>query len=184
MSRMGALVLIPKTAKDVGRALKSAMAPFRRDKWDCWMVGGEWSGLLTGGYDPRKNPKNYETCELCDGTGIRTKPFAPFPGLPERLRVSRKVPCKCNGCAGTGRSLKDSHGWAHFPGDIQPANLVSPRVSRRLYSILTLGGEWHDCERARTNAHGFVRNRNFAKRVAAVLRESDDALAVVVEYHR
>lgn len=98
--------------------------------------------------------------------------------------MSMKVPCKCNGCEGTGRSLKDSFKWALFPGDIQPADGVSPKVSRRLYSILTLNGEWHDCEHWSQNADTFIRDRKFAKKVAAILKESTDALAVVIQYDR
>lgn len=183
MSRQSALVLVPANTQDLARALTNAMAPFKKVKWDAWTVGGQWSGLLSNGYDPRKNPKNFEHCDLCDGTGTRTKPFPLLPNLPKVIAEARKVPCKCNGCRGTGRHLMDSYRWEHFPGDIQLAHEVDPSVSEKLYSILTLSGEWHDCEHVRPTAHGFIRDKDFPKKVAAILRESDDALAVVIEYH-
>jgi hypothetical protein len=39
-------------------------------KWDWWVIGGRWTGYL-GNENPEDNPKNWETCKICDGTGDR-----------------------------------------------------------------------------------------------------------------
>jgi hypothetical protein len=71
-------------------------------RWDWWQVGGRWTGLLSPGYDPEKDPANIETCRLCDGTG---------------RRADMVVENGCNGCQGTGRCVKWPTAWVKFSGD-------------------------------------------------------------------
>jgi hypothetical protein len=39
-------------------------------KWDGYMIGGRWTGYLRK-EKPENNPKNFETCMICGGTGDR-----------------------------------------------------------------------------------------------------------------
>lgn len=67
--------------------------------WDWWVVGGRWTGLLAAGYDAEKDPANFETCFICHGGGLRTDEL----GRAARLKDPGYT---CNGCGGTGKSLK------------------------------------------------------------------------------
>jgi len=59
------LVIVPQ---DVSVA--EALEPYRNAEWDGFEVGGRFTGLLDG-YDPEQDPENFESCELCNGTGKR-----------------------------------------------------------------------------------------------------------------
>lgn len=74
-------------------------------KWDWWVVGGRWSGVLAPRYEPSKDPANQETCWLCQGTGTRCD------------GVTGNQPVRCNGCRGTGISVKFSSNWRKVPQD-------------------------------------------------------------------
>ncbi len=69
--------------------------------WDWYVIGGRWTGLLTG-YEPEKDPRNIETCSLCKGTGTRTDWLKSTS--PEWVKECNG----CNGCLGTGKSVKFS----------------------------------------------------------------------------
>lgn len=40
--------------------------------WDWYQIGGRWSGAFAEGYEPEKDQRNWERCDLCNGTGVRT----------------------------------------------------------------------------------------------------------------
>jgi hypothetical protein len=71
--------------------------------WDWWQIGGRYTGRLSG-YNPRLNPDNIETCDLCNGTGTR----------PDMT-----VANGCNKCDGKGAALKWPTQWGLHSGDIQ-----------------------------------------------------------------
>ena len=88
-------------------------------KWDWWKIGGRWAGWLSGEYDPDGDPRNYEACAECGGTGI-----------------------ECEACGGTGRSRR--YGNAPFDGDIVPLGGVAERVKGNPpHALLTAAGVWH-----------------------------------------
>lgn len=70
--------------------------------WDWYEIGGRWTGQLDG-YEPDKDPINYEKCDLCEGTGVRE---------------DMEVKDGCNACAGKGVRLK----WQFAPheNDVMP----------------------------------------------------------------
>lgn len=68
---------------------------------------------------PHKDPANFETCWLCDGTGVRTD------GLSGN---------GCNGCDGTGRKLKHAPKWKQVGNSAQIASLS-------IEAIRAIGGE-------------------------------------------
>lgn len=74
-------------------------------KWDWWVVGGRWSGVLAPRYEPSKDPANQETCWLCQGTGTRCD------------SITNHQPMRCNGCRGEGISVKFATQWKKVPQD-------------------------------------------------------------------
>jgi hypothetical protein len=43
--------------------------------YDWWQLGGRWSGYKIKGYNPRKDKRNHEKCNICNGSGYRGKLF-------------------------------------------------------------------------------------------------------------
>jgi hypothetical protein len=74
-------------------------------KWDWWVIGGRWTGMLIPHYDPDKDPDNRQICVLCQGTGKRTDVSDP------------ELQQKCNGCGGTGIETKWPTQWKRVAGD-------------------------------------------------------------------
>lgn len=106
--------LIDCAAEEYGASAGQDGRFYRRQpanpKWDWWGIGGRWTGFLDPTYDPTKDPRNIETCWLCKGTGTRT---------------DMTVANGCNGCDGTGKSVKchfepfdgDQMRWGDIPFD-------------------------------------------------------------------
>lgn len=108
--------------------IKSTYNP--KSKWDWWVVGGRWTGIFKPNYDPYDDPKNQQTCDICNGSGRREVPLlsttdTPSPilsiigisdkGTDEEMIVAinaeneRRMALrgedglmKCNGCQGKG----------------------------------------------------------------------------------
>jgi len=81
--------------------------------WDWYQVGGRWTGEHDG-YDPTKDPRNIETCWLCNGTGKRT---------------DMEVENGCNGCDGTGKMVKWSTSFAPHYADVMPISEIREDMS-------------------------------------------------------
>lgn len=82
-------------------------------KWDWWVIGGRWQGELDANYDATKVPENWQTCWLCRGTGLRSDDL----GREARLKDPSYG---CNGCNGTGKSLKWNSQWVqHNEGNVK-----------------------------------------------------------------
>lgn len=96
--------------------------------YDWYVVGGRWTGALDG-YKPWEDPQNYESCDLCDGTGLRTDEVGKQNGGMGWCRG-------CNACKGTGMKKK-WHNQPH-PGDLQPLSKVSDEL---ICSTLIINGE-------------------------------------------
>ena len=79
-------------------------------KWDWWQIGGRWTGAYAHGYDPAKDPRNIEECNLCGGTGRRDDKIAKEHRLTDPSYT-------CNGCDGKGVSVKWPTQWARVPSD-------------------------------------------------------------------
>jgi hypothetical protein len=95
---------------------KDFMEPFYEKVWDWYVIGGRWTGILTG-YDPTKDPRNIETCNLCNGSG--TRPDADRFGSDWKKQMKG-----CNGCMGTGKTVKFS--FVDVPDNAMP--LTDARV--------------------------------------------------------
>jgi hypothetical protein len=70
-------------------------------KWDWWVKGGRWSGVLDPTYKPEEDTRNTETCYMCEGTGIRSDEI----GNQARAKNPEYT---CNVCNGVGTHLKYS----------------------------------------------------------------------------
>lgn len=87
-----------------GEVLKAVKRTNPNRKWDWYQVGGRFTGLL-GAYEPTKDPRNFESCSACGGTGKRNS----TPGSE----------AGCNVCNGKGLRLKWAADWVdegnHMP---------------------------------------------------------------------
>lgn len=97
---------------NVVRKVQKILSPFREDfdadtdeitgLWDWYQIGGRWTGVHSPNYSPEDDPRNKETCRLCQGTGIRDGR-------------------ECNGCRHSkplGIRTKWPTEWAAFDGDV------------------------------------------------------------------
>jgi hypothetical protein len=143
-------------------------------KWDWWVIGGRWTGAFTPDYDPSEDPRNIETCRLCNGTGKRDDEL----GKEER---KRNPEYGCNGCNGTGKSVKYS--FAKHKGDIMPASKVPEKVTP--YSLVTPDGKWY--AKGEMGWFGMSDDNKSEEKweevVKGLFKKHKDCLAVVVDYH-
>ena len=72
-------------------------------KWDWWQIGGRYANKFSM-KNPLDDPRNWETCTLCGGTGKRTDDI----GNAQRM-INPEY--GCNGCEGTGKSEKWPSRW-------------------------------------------------------------------------
>ena len=136
-----------------------------KGKWDWWAIGGRWTGELTD-YDPAKDPANTETCDLCHGTGVRTDMI---------------VQNGCNGCVGTGKSLKWPTQWKKYNGDMRLLSAIKKDTSS--FAIVTPDGEWH--EQGEMGWFGCVSNEDAAWSVKqkALIEKYKDCIVVACDMH-
>jgi hypothetical protein len=151
-------------------------------RWDWWVVGGRWTGMLDPDYDPREDPRNTETCFLCEGTGRR--PDADTFG-EEWIVWSNG----CNGCMGKGTRLA----WAFVPfdGDRKAVPDVDVSIVGTPLALVTPDGRWH--ERARSgwfgikiedeNGEGEKPEKAWEGVVLALLDQHPDSTITVVDCH-
>lgn len=112
-----------------------------QSKWDWWVIGGRWNGWLAPPEaQPEKDPDNWKTCWLCQGTGMRNDEIG-------RQTREENPEYTCNGCGGKGKSLV----WPTEQKD-SGYNIVSPRYIESLgllgdlptpYAFIDLEGSWH-----------------------------------------
>ena len=178
-----------------------------RSKWDFYVIGGRWTGMLTG-YDPTEDIENWETCPACRGTGSRD-------GELERRDPEYRYD-GCTGCDGMGWRVKCPARFRDHEGNVQPvANLLKrieefvpgelteaqKRENEELppslqmepltvppvipYAVLTPDGEWHQRgkpERFRMPQDEQERE-DWAKVATEIFTEHADCYAVVVNCH-
>lgn len=144
-------------------------------KWDWWAIGGRWTGAL-GGYDPRADPDNLVSCWICDGTGKRVAPPQTGPGDQ-----------KCNGCDGTGRTLKFPTEWKN-EGNVAPARVVLDLAESSKFvpfALVTPDGKWH--ESARMGWWAMTSDDkepdDWQREVVEHLKASPTAVCVLVDCH-
>lgn len=104
-----------------------------KEQWDWYQIGGRWSGNL-GKSDPKDNPENWETCPICNGTGLRNDKLG--------KEARKKDPAyTCNGCSKfngekrayqdpehPGQRLKWPTEWKAAEDDIVHVSEVNPKA--------------------------------------------------------
>lgn len=148
------LVAVPNgTSEEIENAVAHEMAPYDENgewfrdgsRWDWWVIGGRFVGWLSE-YEPRKDPRNHEQCDLCGGTGTRRDAIARANNFKEGY---------CNGCSHekdiTGREgwrVKWPSSWVPYDGDVMPAAQVKA-ISRKIAASAFLRSRhWHEGDRA------------------------------------
>lgn len=125
---------IKEADNDIEKAIGHQMAPFNEggewfadgSRWDWWQIGGRFSGrFATPDYEPSQDPRNQESCRLCDGTGKRDDML----GAEARKHDPNYT---CNGCGGKGISTKwptdwVDHGNVAKRGDLDETKLIEAR---------------------------------------------------------
>jgi hypothetical protein len=153
------LVIVPQDS-----SVAEVLAPYRDLEFDYYVVGGGFTGLLDG-YDPEQDPDNFESCELCKGTGKRLE--LPPPIETHTLDAGQWVKAMdysrttrehqeslggCNGCRGKGTHLKPSSDWKCYEGDdILLADLTAEQYEGKFYAVCIGMGMgikgWYSSER-------------------------------------
>lgn len=179
-----ALALIP--AQDgVVEAVTKVMGPWCEEDgenpngwWDWWVIGGRWTGHLSE-YDPVNDPRNWEKCFLCQGTGIRTDWRLKDPTYG------------CNGCGNKGTDippgmrLKHAPQWVRHEHDTIPvASLLRlyVRAPEKVepYRFVTPTGS---VGKENWTGQTFLKDEEYPTKFVAALRAHNDHLAVIVDYH-
>lgn len=151
-------------------------------KWDWWQIGGRWSGWLSE-QDPEADPDNWEVCTLCSGSGKRPR------GREDFGEEWEKATNGCNGCKGTGKSLKWPTRWKD-QGNIVPVSVVLQQLADGKkgmipFAIVTPDGRWF--EKGEMGWWAAVSNKkkqaDWGQEVAALYQKYADHTAVAVDCH-
>lgn len=184
-------VLVPRTEKDIEAAVEKILAKTEGKKWDWFQIGGRWTGVYDG-YDANKDPKNWETCSLCQGTGTRRDAVVMAGGgVKEGF---------CNGCSHhakeyglpVGKAIKWPTQWEQRSGDI--ASVEVAETKDLPHSIVTPFGVWHEAKEDwahynQPNAKTWDKKRAAAikewkeKRIPSLFKRYMDCWAVIVDCH-
>lgn len=149
-----------------------------QSKWDWWTIGGRWTGMLRPDYKPYEDPRNFEPCDFCGGTGKRNDAL----GRRERLTHPGY---SCNACRGKGTKVKFATKLAPPPpgGNWRPVREILDFEPP--FAILTPDGRWQ--EHGDMGWFGLVRNEkseaDWKAEARAILADFPDYVAVVVDVH-
>lgn len=184
----------PKCEECRGKGLvKTKYNP--RSKWDWYSFGGRWTGALSG-YEPWKDPRNMEECDLCRGTGVRRDQVAmKHKQVTAVIGVDQCVgeedhPRKgqtgwCNGCDGRGSRTKFR--YEQHDGDIQLAGDIKEEALKKHmpYAVVTPDGEWWN--QGRMGWWGMstdnLKDEDWDAIVRDMIKTNAGCLAVVVDCH-
>lgn len=196
-----ALAIVPADG-DLDELLDETMAPFDENgevfdydalpfSWDWYQVGGRYSGRLDDS-DPGRDPRNWETCFICEGTGVRNDELG-------RQTRERDPGYTCNGCGGD-REITGQPGvrvswptrWVRSEGDVQDALSIAARLAELPdealpYTIVTHGSESVTVRERWTGETFEDTGADFRATLATILSARMTAglkdRVVVVDYH-
>lgn len=150
MSHASVLVVLPGEIREPQEAVQYEMEPFDEEggwfrdgsRWDWWVIGGRFTGCLDL-YDPQMDKRNWESCDLCDGTGTRRD-------------LDKVVEGWCNGCSqflkkglAVGVRIKWPTEWVPHNGDVMTMGELR-KIKRdspfRTYAVLK-ERNWHERSR-------------------------------------
>lgn len=184
---------VPETLNidDFESFINEAMAPYNEDFhengwWDWWQIGGRFSGLHEPEYNPEEDPRNIETCILCDGSGFRND------ALGKEIRVNEPS-YTCNGCGtfdhsakkwrhgkkGPGKRVKWPTQWVIADCDVIP--LTNAPNELQAYTLVANGEAFH---KEKWNGKDWV-DGGFDGDVLAKLKELyiTNGYLVTLDYH-
>lgn len=220
MSHYSCLVVIPPGyTGDIEEFVSMAMAPYDENRetgltwvaeegygdeggywsneqsfWDWWQIGGRWSGhFARDDYDPHKDPRNWETCDICGGTGQRGGPGSRFPNESPSVRDGKPY---CNGCTHyfehtgqVGVAVKWPTQWVNDTGNVARLGdvreyIVGEGMPYRVVHEGTAAVEHYNRDGEGYDGGPdsiFPRHEDDVRDVIRKL--SDDCVVVVVDYH-
>lgn len=148
--------------------------------WDWWQLGGRFTGVWSG-YDPTKDPANYEKCWLCRGTGLRDDETA-------RAHRAYNPDYTCNGCGygqdpQPGVKLKWPTEWVKKPGlDVVPIRaLLAAEDAQLPYAIAAAPDVW--LERESWTGETFVPCPDWPAVARSALEIRRDCFIAAVDVH-
>ncbi len=172
------LVLIPNDG-DPEAHVRRLLEPYsehiddnEKSFWDWWVIGGRWAGHLDG-YDPNADQKNWEWCEFCQRTGIRTDLGPAKPCNACTHPPNDKLP--------TGKRVKWPTDRAAHHGDVQgcPLELKDDQIP---FTLVREDGSVEMKERLAGGEIGFQKTEGFDESARSAVREHTGRV-VVVDYH-
>jgi hypothetical protein len=199
-----ALAIVPAEG-DLDELLAETLAPFDENRedirafdgpvsWDWYQIGGRYTGRL-GTYVPKKDPRNWEECFLCHGTGNRND------ALGQRTSAANPD-YGCNGCdqyreitGKPGTAVKWPTNWIKDPattGDVVDglafaAQLADLEDTKLPYTIFTHGSESVTVKERWTGETFEPTGADFRATLATILAGRLKAgirnRVVVVDYH-
>lgn len=161
-------------------------------RWDWWVIGGRWTGILDATYDPGEDERNYSKCRYCEGTAVTTKAVAKkYPAYEEYVGKP------CVQCAvdhegkpkrfpGRSRNFRN----VEHPSDKSTVDAILDKKDTLEYlptlALVTPDGEWH--ERARMGWFGMTDGEEagpdvWAKAFWELLEKHRGETATVVDCH-
>ena len=176
-----------------------------QSKWDWWQIGGRWTGHWSPDYEPEKDPRNTETCRMCQGSGMRTDivelhgklASGEWVAESERPAFAKDWTADdcheylgktgCNSCQGKGTRSVWPTGWVSHPGDTLPvaALLELDALDASTFAVLTPEGEW--VERGKMGWFGMCQDEqevtDWVAQWKETLEQFPDHIAVVVDCH-
>lgn len=211
-------IIMPPT-DDVDAAVKTILEPFNEQAdeegrsrgafYDWYQIGGRWTGYHDG-YEPDKDPANFELCDICNGTGFRSD------ALGQQAR--RTAPSyTCNACGerkedgtythgeqGPGKRLKWATQWKNHAGDISTLGNLKDDAS--CYRVIIAGNGhgrleatymleqrvWNGVTYHNTKWDGNLKYalsafgehlKTYRKEFADKITPNSDWLVVTVDYH-
>ena len=191
MTHFPVIVMVPGDA-DVDAAVAKQLQPFDENgewgrdgsRWDWWQIGGRFSGLLSPGYDPAKDPANIEDCDFCDATGtVAEATGASYPAWRDLVGKP------CPNCGASGKALKFTSEWAERRDlNARPVGDVPWSELQYLPAILTPDGTWHEQVEGGYGMFAIERGPKkaddaWATEALALTQANPDAIAVLVDCH-
>lgn len=155
-------------------------------KWDWYVIGGRWNGWLADeDQKPENDPRNWATCWLCGGTGMRND------AVGKQAREANPE-YTCNGCQGTGQQIKWPTKQIQSDMNVIPVEMLLELERRRgelpsPRAFVTPDGEWH--EKGRMGwfgmSHGDMEQEEWEKQWRAAVEQYADGehLFVSVDCH-
>lgn len=181
-----------------------------KSKWDWYVIGGRWTGMLAEDYDPDLDPRNFGPCAFCspgvnsamrvliEASGEPSPPINPTGKVKQyetgtwgAAAADDPEAKDCHVCNGTKIERKFRN--APIDGDVVPAShwlklLNDPEKERGHfipYAILTPDGEWH--QRGEMGWFGMTSDEKlhdeWETEVLRLAEQHRDCTAVVTDLH-